>query len=92
MAFLKSAWDRVRRGGVLYVTSRPIKDVESGARKGKWQCHEDGWYVPSTQTFQKGHSNEELVEMASMLPGVAWVDKFAASGWSGVMVAKRKRG
>jgi hypothetical protein len=96
MAFFKSAWDRVRRGGLLYVTSRPIKDVEAGAKKGKWKRHGDGWLAPgrkkNTFTFQKGYSNEELIEMASMLPGVAWVEKFAGSGWSGVMVAKRKRG
>jgi hypothetical protein len=90
MALLKSAWDRVRRGGLLYVTSRPVKDVESGAKKGKWKRHGDGWYVPSTQTFQKGHSNAELIEMASMLPGATWVHKFAGSGWAGVMVVKKK--
>ena len=92
MALLDAAWAKVRRGGLLYVTSRPVKDVEAGAKKGKWKRYGDGWYVPSTQTFQKGHSNEELIKMASMLPGAAWVEKFAGSGWSGVLVAKLKRG
>ncbi len=54
---LKDAWKCVCKGGTLFVSARPMKDVLRYS--SSWDSYEDGW-LTSAKTFQTGYSQDAL--------------------------------
>lgn len=80
----------MKRGGLLFVVSRPSSLMREAEEK-RWQPAEDGfWSNERRGMFQRGHDFAALAELGSQSAPGAWLQKpvFASREYS-ALVAKK---
>jgi len=65
-------WNNVASKGCLSISVRSKKEIETAKNKN-WTEYKDGW-ITSHQTFQKGFTEEDLIELVFDLPNIAYIE------------------
>ena len=66
-AVIREVWGHLENGGHLVISSRTKGDIKRNAQQNNWKPWREG-YVTSRNTFQEGHTNAEILELAQELP------------------------
>ena len=88
---IEHGWNRLKRGGVLFLAVRTNKEIEALAKKHGWRKHEDG-YITSRGTFQRGFNTVQLMHLTKqMLDGFMTEAHFVEKKkYVGLLVAKKR--
>ena len=86
---VREAWGAVKPGGCLFIASRTAEEIDVLAKSRGWRRLGDG-YVSSDErcTFQKGHTLQQLYELAQPLMHVEAIS--LAGRFTSLLLSKRR--
>lgn len=68
---LLKMWDLLKPGGIIYISTRKYREVNSNARRRFWTKYKDGW-LTRNNTFQKGFKQEDIYRLGERLGTKSW--------------------